>query len=549
MLMTVRQWPLRAKILLASSVMVLALIGATLAYVGVQANAFATERMTEDLAASEQIVKSAEADRFRNLQLTAQVLASFPQLRALLETTDAATIRDFLRDFQTRTPGAGTLVVLTPNGETLARTDAVAALPVDEVRETWIGPLIAGHRPQRLLATTTTVSHAAAEIAEAGGNVFGFLIAGAPVDDAFAQQLRGATGEDVIVLGQDRVLGSTLAASDIPWRSASEWESLAGRRDSPLLVSVAGEEYAVRGTTAPSTLTYVMLHSRDRALAPYRRIQSGLLLLGMLAVGLGVVASALLARSITAPVARLVEATEQVAAGNFHHTVDVKSGDELGALARSFNAMTRGLRERADMQKFVSQSTMEMIQSPVRASAGERKHLTILFSDIRGFSRFAEERPPEDAVEWLNRCLGMQAELVRKHGGDVDKFVGDGLFALFAGNDMAFDAVRCAVEIHRGMDALIAPGGTVLDLGMGIVTGDVILGSIGGGNRLDFTAVGNQVNICSRLCAMAAPREILVAESTYLLVRDLVSAEPRSDVVIRGLAQPIDVYSLKVPRG
>jgi adenylate cyclase len=269
----------------------------------------------------------------------------------------------------------------------------------------------------------------------------------------------------------------------------------------------------------------------------------------MLAVGLGVVASALLARSITAPVARLVEATEQVAAGNFHHTVDVKSGDELGALARSFNAMTRGLRERADMQKFVSQSTMEMIQSPVRASAGERKHLTILFSDIRGFSRFAEERPPEDAVEWLNRCLGMQAELVRKHGGDVDKFVGDGLFALFAGDDMAFDAVRCAVEIHRGMDALIAPGGTVLDLGMGIVTGDVILGSIGGGNRLDFTAVGNQVNICSRLCAMAAPREILVAESTYLLVRDLVSAEPRSDVVIRGLAQPIDVYSLKVPRG
>ena len=97
--------------------------------------------------------------------------------------------------------------------------------------------------------------------------------------------------------------------------------------------------------------------------------------------------------------------------------------DELGQLSQAFNQMTAGLRERADMQKFVSQSTMEMIQSPARHSAGERKHLTILFSDVRGFSRFAEQRPPEHAVEWLNKCLGAQADLVRKHNGDVDKFI------------------------------------------------------------------------------------------------------------------------------
>ena len=114
--------------------------------------------------------------------------------------------------------------------------------------------------------------------------------------------------------------------------------------------------------------------------------------------------------------------------------------------------MTRGLRERADMQKFVSQSTMEMIQSTSKASASERKRLTMLFSDVRGFTRFAEQRQPEEAVEWLNRCLGLQADLVRKHNGDVDKFVGDAVFALFDGEDMAFDAVRCAVEIQRQMD-------------------------------------------------------------------------------------------------
>ena len=90
---------------------------------------------------------------------------------------------------------------------------------------------------------------------------------------------------------------------------------------------------------------------------------SDLLALGVIAVAAGVGASALLARTISAPVARLVQGTREVAAGNFDYAVDVHTEDELGALAESFNSMTRGLRERADMQKFVSHSTMEMIQS------------------------------------------------------------------------------------------------------------------------------------------------------------------------------------------
>ena len=313
-------------------------------------------------------------------------------------------------------------------------------------------------------------------------------------------------------------------------------------------MTIVGEEYAVSVTPgADPAITYVTLQSRDRALVPYRQIQAGLLALGALAVAIGIAASALLARTVTAPVARLVEGTRQVAAGNFDFAVDVKTQDELGTLAESFNTMTRGLRERADMRKFVSQSTMEMIQSPAKASAGERRRLTILFSDVRGFSRFAEQRSPEHAVEWLNKCLGLQADLVRKHNGDVDKFVGDAVFALFDGEDMAFDAVRCSVEIQRQMETLDAAGER-LDVGIGIVTGEVILGSIGSHDRLDYTAIGNQVNLCSRLCSMAGPREILIAESTYTLVRDLVTAERLEAVTVRGMAQPVDVFRMSIAR-
>src|SRR5690606_24039950 len=111
--------------------------------------------------------------------------------------------------------------------------------------------------------------------------------------------------------------------------------------------SISGEDYAVQAQAGVDPhITFLTLQSRDSALAPYRRIQFGLLALGALAVLAGVTGSAFLARTITAPVSRLVEGTRAVAAGNFDVVVDVNTGDELGVLASSFNTMTRGLRER-----------------------------------------------------------------------------------------------------------------------------------------------------------------------------------------------------------
>jgi class 3 adenylate cyclase len=541
----VRRWSLGAKILAASGGLILTLVGATLTYVSLQANALVAERLTADLASSAAAIRAAESDRFDALQLTVQVIEAFPQLRALLEVTDAATIRDVLKDYLQRTSRAHLLIVVGPSGETLARTDAVAQLAVPDVRTRWIDPLLAGQAPRGYVATDSAMYQAAAGTADAGGTVFGVLIAGARVDAAFAGQLRTATGEEIVILTDSGLLGSTLPPDRLPWSTAADWrrEATGGER----VVNIEGENYAaVALQGADPSITYLVLQSRDRALAPYRRIQLGLLAIGALAVVAGIAASAVLARTITAPVARLVQGTTQVARGDLDVTVTVDTSDELGDLAVSFNAMTRGLRERADMQKFMSQSTLEMIQSSGRRSSAEYRRLTLLFSDVRGFSGFAERHRPERSVEWLNRCLGMQAELVRKHRGDVDKFVGDGVFALFEGDDMAYRAVRSAVEIQRQMDELGAADDERLDLGIAIVTGEVLVGSIGSHDRSDYTAIGNQVNLCSRLCAMAEPREILMAASTYELVRDLVAAERLESVRVRGLAQPVDVYRLVI---
>jgi adenylate cyclase len=274
------------------------------------------------------------------------------------------------------------------------------------------------------------------------------------------------------------------------------------------------------------------------------------LILGVAAAAAGIAGSALLAQNVTASVLKVVKGTEQVAAGNFDYRIEVDSRDEIGTLAESFNTMIVGLRERADMQKFVSQSTVDMIQasSSKKVSAGERVTLTILFSDMRGFTSMSENRPPEEIVRILNECLSLQAAKVKKYGGDIDKFVGDCVVALFRGEDMELKAIRCAVEIHKAIHERNAasPGDYPIQVGVGIATGEVILGSIGSEDRLDYTVIGSHVNLCSRICSLAGPRETLMAQSTYERLEGLIAAERLEPVQVKGFKEPVPLYRLAV---
>jgi class 3 adenylate cyclase len=545
----VRNWTLRTRLLVASSTILVALIGATLLYVSQQANRFVSERLTADLRRTRDQILIDERDRLHALRVTAELIASFPELRALL-ATDSATVRDFLIDYQKRTGRSELLIALGPSGRVVARTDAPTPIAIPDVQSRWLQPALSGHDATGFLITEDGAYESAVVPAEAAGNVFGFLLVGTPVDDVFARRLRDLGRDEVVVFGPNGVLGSTLESRRLPWQSAREWDAMVGGRRAPIDVDISGERYvALAGANAAgSPVRIVTLQSRDVALAPYRRIQVALLLLGVLGALAGIAASAWVARSVTAPLQSLAEGTHRVATGDYDFSLDVSREDEIGELARAFNVMTRGLRERADMQKFVSQSTVEMIQAGAgrKVSDGERKPLTILITDLRGFTTFAEGRPPEQVIAVLNRCLSVQAQRVRKFGGDVDKFVGDSLVALFSGDDMALNAIRCAVEIQHALEYATESAGAPLDVGIGVATGEVILGSIGSEERRDYTAVGAHVNLAARLCSMASGREILLAESTWQQVQDLVAAERLDEVRIRGLQVPVTVYRMTV---
>jgi adenylate cyclase len=158
-----------------------------------------------------------------------------------------------------------------------------------------------------------------------------------------------------------------------------------------------------------------------------------------------------------------------------------------------------------------------------------------------------ENRTPEEIVKLLNSCLSLQAARVKKFGGDIDKYVGDCVVALFQGADMELNAIRCAVETHAALDELNAAnaGSTPIRVGIGIVTGEVILGSIGSEDRLDYTVIGSNVNLCSRLCSKAGPGETLLAESTYSRVKGLVAAQKIEPIQVKGFTDPIPVYRMR----
>jgi adenylate cyclase len=535
---------LRARLLVTAGALIVGLTLATLAYVSRLADRTVDGRIADDLERSRRAVAAAEAEQFARLHLVAEMVASFPELRALL-ATDAATVRDFLSDYRERHGHPGLLLALDSRGRVVARSDTFAPLELPDVERTWLTPLAEGRPAHGFITVDDKVHHAVAAAAESAGTVFGVVLAASPIDDGWATSLRDAVGADVVVLSPASIEASSLPRTRLSWQRAGDVPASA--ESEPLDLTLTGERFqAVGAALQPEgPRRVIILQSRDQALAPYRNLQLGLLVLGIVAAAVGLAGTAWLARSITAPVGQLVRATEQVADGDFDVRLDVPRADEIGQLARAFNQMTAGLRERADMTRFVSASTMEMIQRRPEpgARAGERKVITMLFADIRGFTAFAGQRAPEDAVAVLNRYLSLQADLVKRFHGDVDKFMGDAVFAHFTGADMALDAIRCGVEIQRAIHA-VSEDDARLSVGVGIATGDVLVGSIGSDDRLDYTAIGPAVNLASRLCASAEPGQILMDAETFSRLSGLVAATALPPMSVKGVSAPVAVYAM-----
>jgi adenylate cyclase len=263
----------------------------------------------------------------------------------------------------------------------------------------------------------------------------------------------------------------------------------------------------------------------------------------------GLLGSFALARVLTKPLDMLEQGIQVVARGDLRKLVTVDSDDEIGKLTKVFNQMILSLREKLLMEKYLSQSTVLNIKEHRDVTqlklGGERKYVTALFSDARGFTALSEKMTPEDVVRIMNIYLNLQTTVIHQWGGIVDKFVGDEVMAIFEGRGMENNAVRAAMEIQSYCKALnearAASGERQIHIGIGLNSGDVVMGNMGSEDHMDYTVIGDNINVAARLCGIAQPGQVLVSKAIADAVGDQATWRELQPVMVKGKDQPIGI--------
>ena len=210
---------------------------------------------------------------------------------------------------------------------------------------------------------------------------------------------------------------------------------------------------------------------------------------------------------------------------------------------------------RAQFQRLLSPNLVEQIVSGQLTlnQGGARREVTMLFADIRGFTAMSERHTPEEMVVTLNEYFEVMVDVLFRHGGTLDKYVGDEIIGLFGAPvelaDAPLRSIRCALDMMRALEEFnrlrIDQGRERVSIGIGCNTGSVIAGAIGSSRTLQYTVIGDAVNIAARLCSLAKPGEIIISETTLELAGPHILSEPRKPVQVKGKAQALQIYSVQ----
>ena len=282
---------------------------------------------------------------------------------------------------------------------------------------------------------------------------------------------------------------------------------------------------------------------------------------GLIAILLGF----LVGRRLARPVVQVADAAKQVAAGDFDVRVKVQSSDEVGQMGVAFNEMAKDLgdyrqqlieetRVRSDMSRYLSPEIVEGVieGSQAMVLGGERRIVTVLFADVVSFTSLADEHEPEFVVSILNELFTIITEIVFKHGGIIDKFIGDCAMALFGApkkhEDDAQRAVRAAEEILRWLEVGNAKWrkqlGRDIELAIGVNTGVAVVGNVGSEKRMEYTAIGDMVNVAARLERLARPGQILMTREVMDAVSDEFDSLSLGKHNIVGRSRPSEIFVL-----
>jgi adenylate cyclase len=313
----------------------------------------------------------------------------------------------------------------------------------------------------------------------------------------------------------------------------------------PLSLTLRALLMAVAGSIGPIVMLLLIGWADD---AQRGGINLFRLAVGLLGVGFAFVSAWLFSSLVMSPLRKLSRASRQVADGNLDTRIDLLRADEFGSLVDEFNHMVGELGEKQRLRETFGLHVGERAAVQILASdpglGGQLLEITVLFCDIRGFTADSAGRAPEEVVSRLNAFLETMVEIVEgHHGGLINKFLGDGFMALFGAGDRERGHAEAALSAARAM--LAAPG--PFKIGIGIHTGPAIVGNIGSPRRLEYTAIGETVNLAARLEALtkllSAPLLFSRATREHLPAHHVVRALGVHPV--RGQPEPVEVFSVE----
>jgi adenylate cyclase len=298
-----------------------------------------------------------------------------------------------------------------------------------------------------------------------------------------------------------------------------------------------------------------LLAVTDAAGVTVRNLGVAMIALGGTGIAVGLLAVILAARTTADPIAGLRRALVRVQEGDFDVRVPVYDGSQIGRLQLGFNEMVAGLAERERIREafgtYVDPEVAAHILEEGVDAAGEEVEVTLMFIDVRDFTGFAEETPANEVVGAINRLFERIVPVIHAHGGRVDKFVGDGLLAVFGAPrrqpDHADEALAAALEIQ---DVVSSGDAGPLEIGLGLNSGTVVAGNIGGDRRFEFSVIGDAVNVAARV--EAATRQtgdtvLLTDRTAALLDGDQAELEERPGLELKGKRDAVPVYAPKAP--
>lgn len=277
---------------------------------------------------------------------------------------------------------------------------------------------------------------------------------------------------------------------------------------------------------------------------------------GIVAMIFGIVSATLIGQWISEPVTHLRKAAVAVHDGDLSTRINLVRADDFGPMISEFNRMVHGLGERQKILetfgRHVGQRAAVQILERDGQLGGTEREVSVMFADIRGFTSFSENRNAEEVVTTLNAFFSEMVDVIESHGGMVNKFLGDGLMALYGADrdtsSHASDAVESGVEMLNRLRNLNATIDHSIQIGIGIHSGSAIVGSIGSARRLEYTAIGDTVNVASRIETLTKQLEValLISEATkQKLARTWESRLiPHANQTVKGREARVGVYSV-----